>query len=123
MRKVSIPRIVMAGAAFLLLAAPVSGMADSLGKTFECPKTEATFFPPGNRVEIDDIILSTTEAAVVTVKFSPGNQRVVKVAMGANDTVVINYTGKVESLEEQSVRIDCQGTGSLFVTLVGSVAF
>ena len=40
--------------------------------------------------------------------------------MKAREPAVINFSGKVESLEEQSIRVDCDGPGNLFITVVGS---
>ena len=112
----------MFGAALglLLLSIPTAGMTDSLFKQISCPAWGATVLPPGERVELDDIIVSANQDQIVTLKFNPGDQIVTKLSMKAREPVVINFSGKVESLDEQALRLDCDGTGNLFITVVGS---
>ena len=112
----------MFGAALglLLLSMPIAGMADHVFKQITCPTYGAIVLPPGERTEIDDIIVSANQDQVVTVKFSPADVIITKLSMKARESAVINISGKVESLEEQSLQLDCSGTGNLFITLVGS---
>ena len=112
----------MFGAALglLLLSMPIAGMADSVFKQITCPTYGAIVMPAGERTEIDDIIVSANQDQRVTVKFSPPDFIIAKLVMKAREPAVINFSGKVESLEEQSIRVDCDGTGNLFITVVGS---
>jgi hypothetical protein len=94
--------------------------AGSLFKTITCPAYGATVLSAGERVDIDDIIVSANQDQIVTVKFNPPDFIITKLSMKARESAVINISGKVESLEEQSLQLDCSGTGNLFITVVGS---
>ena len=117
----------MFGAALglLLLSIPTAGMTDSLFKQISCPAWGATVLPPGERVELDDIIVSANQDQIVTLKFNPGDQIVTKLSMKAREPVVINFSGQVETPDdlgegEQGLKLDCDGNGKLFITVVGS---
>ena len=115
----------MFGAALglLLLSIPISSMADSLFKKVLCPTTDEIILPPGGRTEIDDIIVSVNQDQIVTVKFggaSLPDQIITQLSMKGGEPVVINFSGQVESLDEQSLRLNCSGSGNLFITVVGS---
>jgi hypothetical protein len=95
--------------------------AGSLSKQITCPAFGATVLPPGERIDIDDIIVSANQDQVITLKFSPADFIITKLSMKAREPAVINISGIVESpLEEQSIRLDCNGNGKLFITVVGS---
>ena len=96
--------------------------AGSLFKQIQilCPVTGGLVVPAGGRTEIDDLMLSVEQDQVVTVRFNPPDQTIVKLSMKANESVVINFAGTVESLEEQALRVDCNGAGNLFITVVGN---
>jgi len=94
--------------------------AGSLYKQITCPVYGATVLSAGERIGIDDIVVSANQDQIVTLKFNPGDQIVTKLSMKARESAVVNISGIVESLDEQSLRLDCSGEGKLFITVVGS---
>ncbi len=96
--------------------------AGSLSKQITCPAFGATVIPVGERIDIDDIIVSANQDQIVTLKFNPGDQIVTKLSMKAREPAVVNISWIAESLGEQSLRVDCGGNGKLFITVVGSKA-
>ena len=109
----------------LLLSIPISGMADQLFKQVSCPSYNNIILPVGERVEIDDIIVSANQDQIVTLKFSPPDFIIAKLSMKAREPVVINFSGQVETPDDLGegdlgLRLDCTGDGNVFITVVGS---
>ena len=109
----------------LLLSMPITSMGDQVFKEISCPAFGATILPPGERVEIDDIIVSANQDQIVTIKFSPPNFTIAKLSMKAREPVVINFSGQVEAPDDLGegdlgLNLDCDGNGKLFITVVGS---
>jgi len=96
--------------------------AGSLFKQVTCPAWNETILSAGERIGIDDIVVSANQDQVVTLKFNPPDLIVTKLSMKAKESAVVNISGIVESLDEQSLRLDCSGEGNLFITVVGSKA-
>ncbi len=97
--------------------------AGFLQKDVVCPTTGFTLKLPGSRLEISDIVVSSSTAAEVLIRFSNPNFRILRVFLDANSSVVTNFEGQVESVEEQSLKLDCFGAADVVVTVTGTELF
>ena len=125
MKKILLSSVMMIGLLTLLLS-PTNANAGAgfVYKTVSCPKNGAIILPAGNRVEISDVVVSANGNTGVTLRFTPGPIKFLTLHMKANTTVVTNFTGQLESADEQAIKVDCDGVDvSISVTIVGTEAF
>jgi hypothetical protein len=112
--------LLVGGLLLSLLNSPSASAADFIQKTFtNCPNS-TTLIPPGARMEISDVIISANQDQQVTLKFAP--RIIFSSFVQGFDTVVINFSSPVESLEEEPLKMICSGTAdtTVSVTVVGS---
>ena len=116
--------LLMVGLLVSLLNSPSATAADYLYKGTNCPKNNVTLLPPGSKLEITDIIISTDQDQRVTIKFQPG-ATIMSSFVAAFDTVVVNFSDPVDSSEEQALQMDCSGTAGtkVAITIVGHSTF
>ena len=109
--------------AILSLPNAASAGAGFVFRAIDCPRTGFTLIPPGSRLELSDFVVSADAPTEVKLRFSPFDQQILRLFLNANETVVVNLTGQVESDAEQALKVDCTGTANLGVTAVGTTAF
>jgi hypothetical protein len=122
MKITSLLSLLAIGLVSLLLSSPDASAAGFIHKTVQCPKTGFSLIPPGDRIEIDDIVVSADGATDVQLFFNPPKFAFMTLYLDANETVVTNFQGQVESLEEQGVKVTCGGVALVSVTIVGTLA-
>lgn len=124
MKKILMSSVMAIGLLTLILSPTnANAAAGFVYKSFVCPNNGLIVLPAGGRVEVEDVIVSTNGNTSVALKFMPGGNRFMKVYMKANTTVVSNFRGQVESTDEQSIQLDCDGEANVTVTIVGAEAF
>lgn len=103
----------------LLLGSSNLYAAGYVAKTFDCPGNR-TLIPAGGRIEVTDLTISGTATHTVTVFFGPPRQNLVTAFVGNRAPFVSNFDGKIESAEEQSLKVECTGSGTVSVTTSGT---
>lgn len=121
MKRVFLSSVLAIGLVSMLLAAPAASAAGFIHKTVQCPRTGFVIVPAGERIELEDIIVSADGVTDVQLFFNPPKFAVMTVYLAANDTVVTNFQGQVEGLEEQALKLSCGGVATLTVTVVGQI--
>lgn len=121
MKRISLSGVLAIGLASMLLAAPVANAAGFIQKNITCPRTGFLVIPPGQAVELSDIIISADAATDARVFFNPGNFTLLNVYLGANSSFSTNFNGQVEGEEQQGLKLTCGGTANLSITVVGTI--
>jgi hypothetical protein len=120
MKRADLLSILAIGLVSLLLSSPGASAAGFINKTVQCPKTGFSLIPPGERLEFGDIIVSSNGATDVQLFFNPPKFILMTLFLDANETVVSNFQGQVESLEEQALKVTCGGVATVSITIVGT---
>ena len=91
-------------------------------KQFTCPQNNVTLIPKGSRFSVADVTISTNKDQAVTLKFNPPNKVLMKLFMKAKLSFEANFSGQVESVNEQALLLDCTGSANttLTVTITGN---
>jgi len=120
MKKLSLLCIFTSALSMMLIASPNLYAAGFVYRNMPCPGSQQ-LIPPGGRIELQDIMLSADKDQRVNLFFGPPRIDIATVYLKANESVVVNLTGQVESEEEQALRVDCTGTAgtNLGVTVTG----
>ncbi len=107
----------------LLNSSEATAAAGFIQKDVACPTQGFRLVPSGSRLEISDIVVSSSQATEVLLRFSNPNFRILRVFLDANSSVATNFTGQVESAEEQGLLLDCFGEADVVVTVTGTELF
>ncbi len=108
----------------LILGSPNAGAAGFIQRTMNCPAQGAPLIPPGSKFTIKDIIVSSDSVTDVTIRFGPPQQILAVLYMSAGQTVVANFQGQVENLDElQGLKADCTNAGRVSITVTGNSSF
>ena len=116
MKKTLLASIIIAGTLPFALNAPLAS-ADYIYKSFTCPGNGKGIVPNGSRFEMNDIIISTNKDQAVTLKFTPSNRIFAKIFMKARVPFQTNFSGDVDSGDEQGLKLDCTGNSGTTVTV------
>ena len=121
MKKNMLPGALALSLVPLLLSAPYAS-ADFIYKSFGCPKNNLQVVPKGTRFEIDDIIISANKDQQVTLKFNPGDRKLMKIFMKAKIPFTTNLNKAAEGEDKQGLQMDCSGNSgtTVTVTITGS---
>ena len=123
MKKTLLSSVMTIGLLTLLLSATNANAAGWRYHSIMCPKTAFGLLPVGQKYDIEDIIVSADAPTSVTIRFDPPGIKFLTVYLDANETVVVNLTGTIESPEEMGVRLACDGVAMISVTLTGRETF
>jgi hypothetical protein len=121
MKRTYVLSLLTIGLVSLLLSSPDASAAGSIHKTVQCPKTGFSLIRPGDKIEIDDIVVSVNGATDVQLFFTPPKSAYMTLYLDANETVVVDFRQQMESLRDQAVKLTCGGVATISVTLVGSI--
>jgi hypothetical protein len=122
MKKMLVLGILAAGLLSISLISPIATAGGFVHKSVECPKTGFLLIPPGARLKISDLIISSSGATEATIFYNPPRFQVLTAFLDANETVVTNFTGQVEGERGQALKMTCSGVATVSVTIVGTEA-
>ena len=123
MKKIVVSGVLATGLLSLTLISPIATAGGFVHKSVECPKTGFLLIPPGQRLKISDLIISSSGATEVTIFYNPPKFSVLTAYLDANETMVTNFTGQVEGEKGQALKMTCSGVATASVTIVGTEAF
>jgi hypothetical protein len=108
---------VIAASLLPLMLSAADARADFIHKQYNCPGNGKMVVPTGSRFDIDDIIISTTKDQNITLKFVPSNRIFARLFLKTRVPFVANFSGEVESNDEQGLNLDCAGVAGTTVTI------